>query len=52
MAAPWRQVLFRKPAGKAHVKLVLTCGHTPVRRQSSRAFVSKVRCKECERSDG
>jgi hypothetical protein len=47
MTAPWREVLFREKDGKSHVKLMLACGHTPVRRQSSRAFVSRVRCKEC-----
>jgi hypothetical protein len=50
MTAPWRDVLFREKDGKSHVKLTLACGHTPVRRQSSRAFVSRVRCKECAES--
>jgi hypothetical protein len=47
MPAPWREVLFREDReNPSFIRLLLACRHSIVRRRS-KAFVSKVRCKEC-----
>lgn len=50
MIAPFRPVMWRKPAGGVFVRLHLGCGHTLKRRQSQGAFVTQARCKACAKA--